>query len=274
MTKIFVLGSHRTGTKSLAGFFDKNFDDMTSYHQYDTLRLVNVTSNMYLSKALPKVLFHAFLKRFWINKIESHNNRFYVESNGFNYMAADYAKQYFDDVKIIHAIRDPRTFVTSYYNWVEGRDKSKFAKNFVPYWNLSPHKLGLLSKKEWEAMDTFERYCWNWNFKNQKIEELYSKDAENYFLLKFEDLIDEKKRELLLPDLLNFLKLPYSPNLLRYFDKKQNQSQAKLIGHWSTWDQDKCQKINKHCASLMAKYNYGVEEKWTNMLNFAKPTSI
>ena len=262
MTKVFIIGAHRTGTKALAGFFDECFDNVKGVHQYDTLRFVNVFSNMYLSKKLPQSLFHLFLRQLWLRKIDQETSPYYVESNGFNYIAADYAKTHYPKVKIIHAIRDPRGFVTSYYNWVGGKTSSGFAKKIVPYWNISGAELGHFTNEEWKKMDTFQRFAYYWNLKNETIEERYAKDSENYFLLKFEDLISTEKRPALLKNLLEYLELPYHEDLTLYFDKKQNQSKGKLLEKWNKWSPEQSQQLYDICHVLMDKYGYGTENEW------------
>jgi len=270
MTKVFIIGAHRTGTKTLAGFFDECFESTKGIHQYDTLRFVNVFSNMHISKKLPQSFFHLFLRKFWLNKIDRETIQYYVESNGFNYIAANYAKTYYPNVKIIHAIRDPRGFITSYYNWVGGKTSSSFAKKIIPYWNISGSELGHFSKEEWANMDTFQRFAYYWNFKNEMIEELYADDTDNYFILKFENLINQKKRPILLQNMLSYIGLHYNDNLLTYFDKKQNQSKQKILGKWQTWTPEQCKQVHDICHVLMKKYNYGNEPEWLEKLEHVR----
>lgn len=270
MTKVFIIGAHRTGTKTLAGFFNNSFESVKGIHQYDALRFVNVFSNMNVSHKLPKSFFHLLLRKIWLNKIDKENVSHYIESNGFNYIAANYAKTYYPKVKIIHAIRDPRGFVTSYYNWVGGKASSGFAKKIVPYWNVSGVELGHYSKEEWKNMDTFQRFAYYWNFKNETIEQLYADDTNNYFLLKFEELIDKQKRPVLLNNMLDYLELEYHDGLPSYFDKKQNQSKQKILGKWQTWTPLQCQQLHNICHVLMKKYNYGNEPEWLQKLEQAK----
>lgn len=256
MVNIFIIGSHRTGTKTLAHFFNDCFLNVKSYHQYDTLRWINVFSNAYLAGRLSESLFYKFLDVFWIKKIKSHKVKHYVESNGFNFISAAYAKKKLLNVKIVHIVRDPRDFVTSYYNWVEGRKKSAFASKYIPFWNLSGAEVGSLSYDVWNNMTRFERYCWLWYYKNKKIEELYSSDKETYFFLRLEDLINTTTREKTLTSLLNFLSLPYEQDMLSFFDVKRNQSKKEKMSNWKNWDKEWVQKLENICEELMRKYKY------------------
>lgn len=256
MTKIFLLGSHRTGTKTFGGFFQEYFEDMTSFHQYDLLRWVNIWSNMYVSGKMPASMFHWLLQKRWIKAINQYDTKWYVESNGFNYIAADYAKTVFPKVKIIHIIRDPRDFVTSYYNWVKRPTKANKVKQNLPYWNVPGDQVNAFSRQEWRQMDDFQRYCWYWTYKNEKIEEIYKRDNTNYHLLKFEDIIHAEKRAETLQACLEYLELPYHSEQLQYFDRKQNQSKEGLLTKWRKWSPEQKQQLEGYCGDLMRKYGY------------------
>jgi hypothetical protein len=261
MQKVFIIGSHRTGTMTFANFFDKYFNNVYSYHQYKGLRAIYILSNIYLMKNKYKNVLYKFIKYYIVRHIEKHpnNNNIYLVSNGFNYIAVDILKEIYDDIKIIHIVRDPRDFVTSYINFINTRWQSWLANNLIPFWNVSGYKIEEFNKKEWKKLSQFEKFCWHWKFKNTKIFELYGNDKNNYYFFKFEDIINKKTRKKSLIKLLNFIGLEYIENCENFFNKKYNISKRKILPDWQEWDTDKSIMLNNICSELMQKYNYGNE---------------
>lgn len=262
---VFIIGSHRTGTKLLGNFFNYNFIGVKSVHQYSLLRFNNILSNLFLANWISEDLYIKYLKKFWFKKLSNQiENNIYVESNGFNFLSAYYAEKHFKNVKIVHIIRDPREYIYSYTNWIENRWQSKLI-NKIPFWHVSGYRVKQLSKKKWKAYSKEEKMAWYWNYKNKLIAEKYSN--ENYLLLRFEDLINSSKREKHLKNLLEFMNLKYRPNLFSYFDKKQNESIKSIGSRWRNWDKNLSLKINEICSKEMKKFGYGEEELWLKKIS-------
>lgn len=262
----FVIGSHRTGTKALANFFKDSFRNVTSYHQYNGMRFTNIFTTMYVEKLLPQKVFDVLVYFILIRRIKRHHSEYYIEVSGLNYIAANNTKKYFPDVKVIHIIRDPRDFVTSFLNWVHGRWKSWIAHNLTPFWNVNGYLVGEMSKTEWNTIDEFERYCWYWKYKNQKILDLYSEDKENFITFRFEDLVSSSDNKKSLEELLTFIGLPFLPGCEEYFRTKQNMSNKQYVPRWRSWNNTQCKQLEKICGQLMKQYNYGIETEWENRL--------
>jgi len=258
MRYVFILGSHRTGSKLLGDFFGQYFQNVRSIHQYGRLRIVNVISNIHLSGLIPQFVFNWLLNLLWVSKWpdESSGLELYVESNGFNYLAADHARSIRSKVKVIHVVRDPKQFVISTINWTDGRWQSRLANQYIPFWGISGFLTGSMGFMEWHRMNRAERLLWAWQYKNSLIEHLYSKTANGYLRIRMEDLIDRKTREEALRKICELCGLSFSTSILQYFDTKRNASEAKSF---SVQDFDRCvssERYTELCGNLKQRYGY------------------
>ena len=262
---VLFLGTHRTGTTTLAGFFDENFSNVISKHQPKNARLINILSSMYLEGLITASVLKRFTQLTRVKTIRKLTIPYYIETNAFNYIIANFIKQEFD-TRIVHIIRDPRDFVTSYMNWIQHRWQSYLAYYYVPYWNIRGYKVNELDKDQWKSYNKFEKFCWLWKFKNKKIKELYSGQQSKYLLMKFEDLIS-LDNYITVKNCLDFIGLPYKDKMEQYFNKIQNQSKKGFIQNWQKWDPIQCQQMDKICGNLMKEYNYGLDSAWINLIN-------
>jgi len=258
MKYVFIIGSHRTGTKLLANFFNSNFENIKSVHQYPTLRYNNILSNIYLSGLMPYSVYTYIINKIWIQKLLLLKSNFYIESNGFNYLSLTIAKEKLIDseIKILHIVRNPKTAIPSHINWIKSRTKSYIANIIIPFWNLNI----LYTKKyniiKWFKKTLFEKLLLNWVWKNELIENKYSQDSNNYLLLRFEDLISKESREESLTKLLNHISLEYESKYFSYFNEKQNQSINKSFPVYKVWTNSQKESLYKHASESMKKYGY------------------
>ncbi len=268
MKLIFILGPHRTGTKSYAHYFQKYFDrEVHSFHQYGSLRLVNVFSNLFLSKLITEATYKWVLKKTLVKHIEAHSDKpIYLVSNGFNFLAVKYILEIYNDVKVVHAIRDPRTFVISYINFIDGRWQSKLANRMIPYWHLSGYRQGSFSNQTWKSFNRIEKYVWYWCYKNDFIESNYGNQKENYLRLRLEDIENGSLRVGQLAALHDFVGLPFQKDYAVFFDKKVNESRGELLPKWQKWNKNQAKKVYQICAPLMKRYGYGFEPAWVELI--------
>ena len=264
MRKTFILGAHRTATKTLSVFFTTHYPRAACVHQYPMLRLVNIVSNMFLAGFLPELLLKAVVYAANISHIKRHSqSTAYIVPNGFNFLAAKYVKRLCDDVGIIHILRDPRDWVVSYLNFIAHRWQSRIAHTAIPFWRLPGYAAGRCTKPAWKKLSVFEKFCWHWTLINDFIAATYSNDSGNYLAIKLESLSDTASRIDTLNKMLAFAGLAYVAGSESVFDKRYNTSRAGAMAPWQQWSGEQAVMLDSICGPLMKRYGYGGEKEWT-----------
>ena len=116
---VFVLSTGRTGTKTLAEGLAG--DDIKSPHQPPFSRLLTIASNYYLHGWLPMSVLERLVIRLREPQILNSDCRDYVQVFSLDYLPAKIISERHPNVAIVHIVRDPRTFVRSYLNWMHSR---------------------------------------------------------------------------------------------------------------------------------------------------------
>ncbi len=169
--------------------------------------------------------------------------------------------------KIIHLVRDPRDFVTSFMNWRRQRLRRMFLHHCVPFWQPSPLLCPEYSAASRLGMSKFEHYCWIWNFKNSFFRSEFG-NGNAYFLLRSEDLFSPSKGAATFKRMLSFL--GYS-SVVDGFEElaitKVNPSKSKGFPRWQMWSRSQARALDRQCGKLMARYGYGFESLWLDLLD-------
>ena len=113
----FILSTGRTGTTSLSKIFADQVDEDRSLHQTKSSGRINILSNIGLK--------HNFAKNYLIRNVWEHNSpppstTDPLKTMGLVLYLNDLIRNNPEKIKnvaIIHIIRDPRDFVTSFMNW-------------------------------------------------------------------------------------------------------------------------------------------------------------
>jgi hypothetical protein len=176
-----------------------------------------------------------------------------------DYLPARIVADQYPNTRIVHIVRDPRTFVPSYLNWMHTRFKSYVANKCVPGWHPSGYHLGEMSWQEWARMDEFERVCWQWSYKNQTIESLF-KDTSHYTLIRFEDLFLREERQTVLESMVSFLGVPYRDRYKSVFEQAKNLSHKTYCSGWHQWAPEMQAQLLEICGDYMARIGYSRED--------------
>jgi len=160
-----------------------------------------------------------------------------------------------DDAIIIHLVRDPRDFVSSFMNWKNRRLSGKIAHHLTPFWMPQP-KL-----TERFSMTKFEHFCWTWTRKNMLFRDGFS-HLPNYHLYKMEDLQAGSEK---LNELLSLI--IGRPGIKTEKESGNHNSPAKKsFPYWKNWTPARAKKLHDNCACLMEQYGYGQEIDWLKLL--------
>lgn len=257
---VVVLSTGRTGTQALAHYFNTCYDNVTALHEPKPTRHFRVMSNRAMAGKLSKETAVRTLVRSRRRLIEKITRPIYIESNWYLYGFLDALKDVFGRPKVLHVVRDPRTFIPSYINYGTFSGLKRMAANFLPYWYLKPEQCEQRPSRTWKQMSEPERLAWHWHVVNREIDrgaELYGGD---YLLLRYEDLF-AKNSEGALPAgmarLLDWLGLPPSEKLLHLMrDKKLNASGDRGFPKWEKWDPAAREAVLAMCGKQMRRYGY------------------
>jgi hypothetical protein len=250
---VFFLSTGRTGTKSLAEGL--NCDEIISLHQPPFSRLLTLASNYYLHGWLPWSGLRILVELIRESQIRRSNSKYYFQVYPLDYLPAKIISEKYEEVYIIHIIRDPRTFVPSYLNWMHTRVKSYIANKMILGWHPSGLFVGKMPWRDWLLMGEFQRVCWQWNYKNYLLECLFAEDTR-YFRISFEDLFFGNGPELL-RGLLEVIGIPFPDRLLLdFFHHPKNVSRKVYFPKWKNWTLEMNHQLLFICGDRMKKYGY------------------
>jgi len=264
---VIVVSTGRTGTRSLAQFFDASYGEVDARHCTPRSTLINLLANAHLAHCLPagttRFAWNLCKKQHWH---PAGNKRVYLDSNNHLYAICRELRQWYPGLRVVHVVRDPRTYVPSHLRWAHQRPKSYLANFILPFWQPNPFLVGSTSFAEWRQMDQFSRFCWIWSFKNRWIEDSMRDDREDYLCLRFEDLLHYPENLPTLRRLSEFVGLPEPDEDQARNFPASNRSRAGTEdrrAEWSDWPAERCRRLARYCQPLMEQYGYGTEPEWT-----------
>ena len=250
---VFILSTGRTGTKTLAeGLVG---DNILSPHQPPHSRFLTIASNYYLHGWLAKPVLEGLVRHLREPQILQAKCQFYIQAFSLDYFPAKIISQKYPNVYVVHIIRDPRTFVPSYLNWMHTRFKSFVANKLVPGWQPSGLFTGEISWKRWLKMNEFERVCWQWVYKNRLLQQLFQ-DDERYMQVRFEDLLLSQTPDMF-RSMLSFVGIPYQDRFDQMLCRPKNSSRKTYFPKWEDWIPERQQQLLDICGEQMQYYGYG-----------------
>jgi len=255
--QFYILSTGRCGTTFLSKLIGANKPAFTDVHQLPDSKWLNVQANLALSNKSVRERFTSSLSRKYNHELPPSSADPLRSVAYFFYLKKllDDRPELINDAVIIHLLRDPRDFVSSFINWKNRRLSGRIAHHLTPFWMPEP-KL-----KERLSMSKFEHFCWIWNKKNHLFEQGFS-HLPNYHLFKIEDLKpDSDKLYELLSLITNKGKIKTELN-----ETNRNKSIKKEFPSWENWDSKQAKKLDTICTGMMQKFGYGQEKKWTDLL--------
>jgi len=259
---ILIISTGRTGTI----FFSRLFADLyptlaASYHERGNSRPLQILTNLHFSHILPKSGLKAAWKLFKSGEIESCERQFHIDANCFLYGIASLAPELYPNLKVLHIVRDPRTYVTSHLNFSRQKGTSFIANYFVPFWQPNPFLIGELPLKRAIGFTRFEKYCWIWNFKNRVMEGLEI-SITPYLRVRFEDLFNTGNPEEVFGKVTDFLGLPRVSDISERFLQPANTSAKTDFPEWREWTPQQAAHLDSFCGERMNKYGYNSDPEW------------
>lgn len=262
---ILIISTGRTGTIFLSRLFADLYPDSASYHERGASRPIQILTNLYFSHLLPKSGLKLGWKLLKGNEIESCEKKFHIDANNFLYGIASLVPELYPNLKVIHIVRDPRTYVTSQLNFSLQKRTSFIANYFVPFWQPNPFLIGDIPLYKVFGFSRFEKYCWIWNFKNRVMEGLENSTTP-YLRIHFEDLFNSSNPENTFAKMTDFIGLPRTTGNRERFREPANTSAKTYFPEWPEWTSGQALQLKSFCGERMVKYGYGSEANWLEKL--------
>ncbi|HNA54260.1 MAG TPA: sulfotransferase domain-containing protein [Anaerolineales bacterium] len=258
---ILIISTGRTGTIFFSRLFADLYPDSASYHERGASRPVQILTNLHFSHLFPKSGLKTAWKLLKGNEIETCEAKFHIDANCFLYGLAPLAPELYPNLKVLHIVRDPRSYVTSHLNFSRQKGTSFIANYFVPFWQPNPFLVGELPLSKAIGFTRFEKYCWIWDFKNRVMEGLENTSTP-YMRVRFEDLFNTDNPEDLFGRITDFLGLPRVTGIREKFRQPANTSSKTDFPEWPDWTPKQAAQLQALCGARMAKYGYGGESEW------------
>lgn len=266
---LIVLSTGRTGTKFLSQLFTAIGMENIS-HQGKLSRTANIVGNLGLCPGFQewsKIL----LKRMLISVDRMGSTADPLLSIA-HILLLDRNKKS-RHPKILHVVRDPRNFVTSFMNWRKQKLRRMVLHHLIPFWQPNPCNVGDGSGLgSYFNMSKFEHFCWIWAYKNNLFEKKIKEYGVESFFFKFESLMRLNEPEYKSIETINalssFLNVPESCLIEQVNNLPVlNSSRSKSFPKWDQWSRKQAAILEKRCGPLMRKYGYGSESEWQNLIN-------
>ena len=257
-TPVLIVSTGRTGTRFLAEVLATCPTHVEAHHITPRSTLFNVLSNMHLSGVLPE----GVLRGLWLrlkSEFAHTSRRLFVDANNHLFALAPMLKEFYPDLRVVHVVRDPRTYVRSHLNWAAQRLRSRVANHVIPFWQPNGWLLGEVSALEWLRMSKFEQFCWIWSFKNRLMATM-AETGIPYLCLRFEDLVESSEAEQSMSRLCAFIGLEHTSAMTSH--QPVNQTTTRSYPGWHQWTKQRCQSLHLQCGELMQSYGYGTEPDW------------
>jgi len=264
---VLIVSTGRTGTRFLAQFLGSHYPCVEAHHTTDWSRLMNVLGNMQLTGLIGEGAVLAAWRTLKGQRFAMTEKSHFVDSNNHLFAFAAIARRVYPGVRIIHVVRDPRTYVRSHLNWSKQRLSSYVANYLIPFWQPNGWLLREVGFKEWVTMSKFEKFCWIWDFKNRLMAAIEATTVP-YLRVRFEDVTGLSGEGDQLDMLLRFVGLD-PDNRPRGETRPVNETTERKFPGWEKWSSADCLALERHCGEQMRRYGYGCESRWLERVRHA-----
>ncbi|HEV8607943.1 MAG TPA: hypothetical protein VGQ99_21590 [Tepidisphaeraceae bacterium] len=252
---VLIVSSGRTGTKALAQHLSRCYPDVCALHEPSpSWRLRMGTTRALCGRSSREELVELLVKlrRGLVAGLE---RGIYVESNPYLSGFVEVFGEVFEEVRVVHVVRDPRTYVRSGVNFGAFRGMKKLAAEWWPDWFPRPQMCIEAHGLKWGDMDAIERLAWFWGLVNSQLNRGEGIYGQRYLRIRFEDLFSTDGGGL--ERLTDWIGLARSSVLREEANREHvNASQREELPEWAKWSEKDRTKVLKHCESLMKVYDY------------------
>lgn len=266
---VLFLSTGRTGTAFLASILRDTVPNVDVYHEAGgRSRLINILSHANLAGLTSSQLTISVWQRTISGAIaqSQDNNHIYIDANNHLYNLAVKNPHLYPNLKVVHIVRDPRTYIRSHLNWSQSRFKSFLANYLIPFWQPTGYMVGEMGLGKWFKLSKIERFAWVWQYKNKFINQLENSSTP-YLWIRFEDLFSLSDPGLTYQKILEFIGIKNSSQVEGYFYKFINAGKPSRLPGWMQWPDPLCRKIHLFCKDGMEQFGYGNEPDWIKKIS-------
>ena len=265
----FIISTGRTGTRFLARLFSEACDGVDARHEPapDLFRLGTgyVRSEFSFKQAVSRL---RGSRQHICTQVHRNGLSTYIEANNNLAYLIPVVRTVFPDCRIVHLVRDGRTFVRSSYSKrvpTAGMDGTRplvmtdqdprrrlQATDFPdgPYYD------------RWPEMSRFERVCWYWAKKDGIIRDALQGDSAS-ITVRFEDIFDAGRGFPGVWQIADFLGLTEklraaSPTVEQRMAAKENPTEAFLLPPWDDWSPEQKDQFTRIAGPHMEAQGYSV----------------
>jgi hypothetical protein len=267
---ILIISTGRTGTIFFSRLFRDLYPQVASYHERGLSRPIQILTNLHFAHLFPKSGLDAAWRLLKGKEIETCRKPFHLDANCFLYGLAALSPHLYPDLRVIHIVRDPRSYVTSHLNFARQNGSSFIANHLIPFWQPNPFLIGEISLARARDFTRFDRFCWIWDFKNRVMASLEGSQTP-YLRLRFEDIFNTQQPEQAFGQMTDFIGLPRLTGIGDRFSDPANASSRTLFPEWQHWTSAQCTRLQLLCGERMSLFGYGQEAAWAEKLERASP---
>lgn len=254
-TVVLLLSTGRTGTKALAHYFDGAFDNVYAVHEPPPSRTLRVASNRFLAGRVTEARLVEKYAAAREARLARVNEPVYLESNPFLHGFVGVLDRLFRAPRVVHLVRDPRTYVRSYLNYGAFRGVKGLAARYYPYWMLKPEQVDPTAPRRWPDMSHVERLAWRWTTINTALDRGESLYGDRYLRVRYEDVFAEDGSGL--RRLAEWAGLTPTAGFERLREERVNASTGKQAPKFDQWDAADRRVLLDLCGPQMERYGYG-----------------
>jgi len=262
---ILIISTGRTGTIFFSRLFKDLYPQVASYHERGVSRPIQILTNLYFAHLVPKGAINAAWRLWKGSEIKNCEKPFHLDANCFLYGLAALSPDLYPGLRVIHIVRDPRSYVTSHLNFSRQKGTSFVANHLIPFWQPNPFLIGEVAFREALWFSRFERYCWIWDFKNRIMASLEGTQTP-YLRLRFEDIFNAPQPEQVFARMTDFIGLPRFAGIRERFQDPANAAAKTVFPEWQHWNPAQCARLQALCGERMRLFGYGGEPDWKTKL--------
>jgi hypothetical protein len=262
---ILIVSTGRTGTIFFARLFGDLYPQVAAYHERGLSRPIQILTNLHFAHLFPRSGLRAAWRILKGAEIRNCAKPFHLDANCFLYGLPALAPELYPGLRVIHIVRDPRSYVTSHLNFSRQKFSSFVANYLTPFWQPSPFLTGEVPLSRLPGFSRFDRYCWIWTFKN-RIMASARKTQEYYLQIRFEELFSGADPQQVFEQITDFIGLPRPGGIAGRLREPVNAAARRSISDWPEWAPAQCAALQSRCGEQMAVFGYGQEPLWLEKL--------